>query len=290
MVKPKWYAPIYIKSNLEKERIIPGIRIEPLPEKEVQNLLGINRRVNDQGIVTYYELVHPSPVAFFELRTQRNLCHCNYVIILNDENYKEIVDMSIRLINLGNVGLAFLKTKEKFGGPWELFSPYSETLPFSKINKSDLPGLRKLVKKTKETKNVNYKKLKLVMDRYRLATCSNPYPLENRFVDLNIILEMLFLQKKDSGEVKFRLTTRIAKLFKIEYEEDSEDTFDKFSGSKGFYNIRSEIVHSGKSKNLNQGIFRELADIVRKAICLFIFEPQLFEKDNFKKLDLNLSS
>ena len=154
-------------------------------------------------------------------------------------------------------------------------------LPITEINSSDISLFQDLFNQISLNEN---EKFNLMINKYIFATSGLSIPNENRFIDLISILEILYLPD-DNTELKFRLSLRLAKVFKKEFNEDIESIYEKI---RKFYNIRSDIVHKGKSKQLNKENLLDLSEITRKSILLYLNNPDYFKNDkNPLKMDLN---
>ena len=89
------------------------------------------------------------------------------------------------------------------------------------------------------------------------------YEIDNEslsFVTLIISLETLL--NKSAQELRYRISRNAAVLL----GEDQEDSKKIFTEIKGLYDIRSEIVHSGKSKKFTKRDLLRLRHYVRESI------------------------
>ena len=86
-----------------------------------------------------------------------------------------------------------------------------------------------------------------------------------------------------NDELKFRLSLRIAKIlskyFKLEVEE-------QFKTVKKIYDIRSKIIHCGKSKELNWEMFAKTLLIANRLVNSYLDNKSIFEEKNLDKICL----
>lgn len=105
----------------------------------------------------------------------------------------------------------------------------------------------------------------------RLIQYGNRYNIYDKFIDIMIIFEILFLPF-DSQELKYKLSTRCAAFLENKLNESRDVIFRKLGLA---YDIRSNIVHNGKiSKNSNKKL-KELGininDLI-SSIEMYLFE------------------
>ena len=94
--------------------------------------------------------------------------------------------------------------------------------------------------------------------------------IEDRFVDIMIIFEMLFLPE-GNAELKYRLSVRAALLLGKNYKE-KKYIFELFKLS---YDIRSSIVHDGIVSSQNERKLKKLGinlNELYKKLQLYLFE------------------
>lgn len=162
------------------------------------------------------------------------------------------------------------------------FIPNQETVDITRtiINLTDIDKFKNIILRILNTQN---NKFNIMSDRYIYGTSNMNMPLENKFIDLMTILEMLYFVNGKSS----RLKGRVHKIL-----GEDEKLIEKL------YNIRSGIVHSGqpqtkngkddKGKDLYKIIpndefeqeFNSLAEITRKSLLLYLDESIKEEKDN----------
>ena len=112
--------------------------------------------------------------------------------------------------------------------------------------------------------------------------------IEDRFVDIMIIFEILFLNE-GNAELKYRLSVRAALLLGENYEE-KKYIYELFKLS---YNIRSDIVHTGfvspkkenKLKELGMDLnelYKKLQNYLFESIDILVKKPDI--RENFEDI------
>ena len=270
-------APINIKSDIKKNVLITdNIYLQKFTENDL-------KLIKESNNSSFFSL--------FNFKELDLISSCKYKIVVKNSSQQEfnailtILNKTIRLIKLGSSGVFVEKylinssimeftTKRVIIPSWAL-------LPITEINSSDISLFQDLFNQISLNEN---EKFNLMINKYIFATSGLSIPNENRFIDLISILEILYLPD-DNTELKFRLSLRLAKVFKKEFNEDIESIYEKI---RKFYNIRSDIVHKGKSKQLNKENLLDLSEITRKSILLYLNNPDYFKNDkNPLKMDLN---
>jgi hypothetical protein len=121
----------------------------------------------------------------------------------------------------------------------------------------------------------------------RLIQYGNRYNIYDKFIDIMVIFEILFLPH-DSQELKYKLSTRCAAFLENKANESRDVIFRKLGLA---YDIRSNIVHNGKISNNSEKKLKRLginiSDLI-SSIEIYLFES--FEKlinnpDSRKDLD-----
>ena len=102
---------------------------------------------------------------------------------------------------------------------------------------------------------------------------------ETQFVEVTTLLEMLFLPKENS-ELSFRFSLRMAKMAASLGVGETRDVFNK---AKTLYSIRSNLVHSGRDKRIEE--YSELIfNYARLFMGAYIKHPELFDATELDKL------
>lgn len=264
-------APIQIKSDIQnKTELLENTYIEKLNEEEKT-------------------LLRSEPEEY------QNICSFNYKIILDTKDTsrkKEFaINKAIRLLNLGNSGLFYQIDYPPGINIINSFYPYFKELPITEINAADITKLKELASKAFDFAEKD--KLDLLFNFYKFATTGLSFiPVSTRFLNLMIILEVLFNPNGDNTELTFKISLRCSKLFenhgfKFNDSVGNESVKDRFELIKKYYKIRSKIVHTGKSHDLNNEKLIELIDITRKTLQLYVKHPSDFKEEKLNEVLFN---
>ena len=123
-------------------------------------------------------------------------------------------------------------------------------------------------------------KFRLMTDKYLYAT-SFGLGDETRFLEMAIILEMLLLPKNQQ-ELSYRFSLRMANLAAAHIGENIRDAF---MAAKHIYRIRSNLVHSGRDKDVEKMLPRTL-DYVRQLLRVYLDNPDAFTDEALDNLCL----
>jgi hypothetical protein len=166
-----------------------------------------------------------------------------------------ITSLSVYKKNIIQIGSFFSKSKNF----WSMFSgiyfssPPKEThISYDKsiLEKEDINSFLMFWKKYNDSIKKN---LWLDLAQRRLLRLFYKVRIEDRFVDIMIIFEILFLPE-GNAELKYRLSVRAALLLGKNYEE-KKYIFKLFKLS---YDIRSSIVHDGLVSSQNEKELKKL--------------------------------
>ncbi len=90
---------------------------------------------------------------------------------------------------------------------------------------------------------------------------------EDKLVDYMIAFEALYFKSGETGELQYRLATRVSRLLKQSFE-DRKQVYKKM---KDFYDKRSAVVH-GESTMVEQDFLTEVEDYLRNSIKTFLVQ------------------
>jgi hypothetical protein len=195
--------------------------------------------------------------------------------------FSEVIDnfrQSLRIMKNHSVNLSLSTTTHGFRCLNPIKISHIQSPPYE-ISKEDIPPLKEIYKKVEALSKDNL--YKIIIERYESALFYHS-SIQNKIIDLITTLESLC--SKSNVEMKFRLSLTIAELLKREYSENKAKIYEKM---KDFYDVRSNFVHSGKSKKFKGGMVEELTEITRKVVLLYVKKPQLFTKENLENLLIN---
>lgn len=186
----------------------------------------------------------------------------------------EIVLTALRLIKGGTIGYRLSlyeiipKPKNRdIPHPLAMFSPHQAAYAEGeyRLSEGDVEELRTFWSEIKEAlvKGKELGALHLAISRFESSYLKAEHA--DKFIDLMISMEALYLKKEEKQELKYRLSQRAALLL----EQDREKRIRTRNRIKKLYNKRSEIVHG----NLDAASFEEvseLKDYVRTSLKKFL--------------------
>lgn len=183
-----------------------------------------------------------------------------------------ITSLSVYKKSTIQIGSFFSKSKNF----WSMFSgihfsslPNETHISYDKsiLDKKDINSFLMFWKKYNDSIKRN---LWLDLAQRRLLRMFYKVRIEDRFVDIMIIFEILFLPE-GNDELKYRLSVRAALLLGKNYEE-KKDIYKLFKLS---YDIRSSIVHTGSVSPPKEKKLKELGmdlDELYKRLQHYLFE------------------
>ena len=202
---------------------------------------------------------------------------------------------SLRLWKKGNVGydtIYYLSKWNPRGGEIDGSKSIFFGYPPVTLKLAEVEEFKNFYKKTRRIRFSDCKFLNMAINRFNYAYERKRE--EDKLIDYMVAFEALFM--KETQELRHRLSVRIARFLKGEYDE-RKDLYSKF---KRIYDIRSKIVHGNSitPKELKKLAVESLSELIseveeqlRKSIKTFI---DLIDQDvNYNhnefldKLDLN---
>jgi hypothetical protein len=294
IVKNKYYYPIVLKNeHLDPFRITPEIELRKITKSEREEFFGLEdidftfkavpgfgylgfnrffRSQSKQGRYPYSRLVERG---VFD--GSNDILASNYVLIIecsgSPNHIIQRLNLSFSLFKPTSTG-GYLGFREKEIDVHLHYSmPIHGPFDYLSLTAADLAEIQQIFILIEDKQDND--KFKLLADLYDRALQGGELGLDIRFLLLVISLESLYLPAQGQ-ELKFRLSIRAAKLLsKLGYGE-AKDIFQKVNK---IYNIRSKLVHAGKTKGLTSDIFSELTNIVRLSLVLYIKNPNDFSED-----------
>lgn len=101
-----------------------------------------------------------------------------------------------------------------------------------------------------------------------------------RALEFFSILESLYLPGTEHGELRFRLSQRMAKML-----FSKSKIYEEYKEIKKLYDKRSSLVHQSKD-NFTKHELNKLEDLTRSSLKLFLKSPELFKVGYLDKLFL----
>ncbi|WP_152609848.1 HEPN domain-containing protein [Geobacter sp. OR-1] len=200
----------------------------------------------------------------------------NFILAVNERQNAELVGLAMKI--LGNT-----KT-----GPYVGFSGNPQQLPFAihylrhcpywggdtqRFDRAYIKRLKCLVARLEAAKFDE--RWPIIVEKFLYAESHGVPSDQLRYLELSVILEMLFLPNK-SAELSYRFQLRVAKWFHKHYKYDLSNVSDQ---AKKIYSNRCKLAHSGKA-TIGKEDLDELRLLVRNVLIKYIFEDGIF-KDKY---------
>lgn len=198
----------------------------------------------------------------------------NYVLILiSDESPDFLLDkvnLSFALFKPtssgGYIGFRENETDVHFHYNMRIHGPF-DYLYLCKTDLKEIQSIFSLV-----DSNYNDKRFNLYSQLYLRALEGSRIGIDLRFLLLAMALEDLYLPQKNL-ELSFRLSVKAANLLS-RYKFGKPK--DNYKIIRDIYDVRSELVHNGKTDKLTSKIFSQLTDIVRVSLKIYLKNKHLF--------------
>lgn len=273
------YFPLVVASGRKSIKLSSSARLIRFDNRTVANLVGVRHIVlSDTGLIReigfrddaqwYAWAQHMYPPMRF---APFNVYKLNFV--LSVATREEAV----------NVAFAMKLLAGTLSGPYIGFSDFRQ-LPstvqflnispywggsFISLGTRDISLLRTLL----AALNAHPKggKMETIIEKYRYAESADVPSQSLRFLELAVILEMLFLPTADR-ELAYRFQLRVAKWFNRHYGDDIEDIA---TTAKRIYKLRSDIAHSGTGKISDKDLI-DARHITRMALRSFVLDASIF--------------
>lgn len=144
------------------------------------------------------------------------------------------------------------------------------------ISINEIPRIKKIYNDILENKN---EVLSLAFERFNNAITKTNNE-KNSFIDFVTILESIVLNNNNQ-ELSFRFALYISFILSNKLKNPV-----KFKDVKTIYNVRSQLVHGGKSKDYNKTMYKKLEQYT-KVILLWILDNGLISDKDCKEMILH---
>ena len=205
---------------------------------------------------------------------------CNNKLVMPAVIFKQVL-ITLMLYKTSNFGIKYIR-----GDEYKDFdiTPNCLYIPNLTIFYEDIPNISKVYSQV--TLYINNKLFIKIMDSYNRILSFSELTPDEKFRDLVVILEKLYLQGENHN-IKKKLSSRIAEYFHIFYAKN----YDKiYMFIRDAYSIRSDIVHDGESnldfENINNNQFLKLLDITRLSILLYLEHNYAFDSEKLKQISI----
>lgn len=294
VVKNKYYYPVVLKNDhLDPFRITPEIELRKITKSEREEFFGLEdidftfKAVPGIGYLGFNQWCpsqskkgrypHSNWFVHGLFDGSNDIFASNYVLIIecsgSPDHIIQRLNLALKLFKPTSTG-GYLGFRENDTDVHLHYSmPIHGPFDYLSLTASDLAEIQGMFMLIEDKKDDD--KFKLLGELYDRALQGGKVEWDIRFLLLVISLESLYLPDQEQ-ELKFRLSIRAAKLLSKLGHGQAKDVFDKVNK---IYNIRSKLVHAGKTKGLTSDIFSELTDIVRVSLALYIRNPYDFSKN-----------
>jgi hypothetical protein len=211
----------------------------------------------------------------------------NYIVVIDCDGIEsrnsliDKINLTFKLLQPTSTG-AYIGFRKNIPG-FTVFpdKPIGGPFGYLYLKKQDIHRLKKIFILVNNNKDDS--KFKLVSELYSRSISGTKNDFDIRFLMLTTALECLYLPEEPNQELTFRLCLRVANLFGLLGNGKPQAIYEMV---KEFYDIRSQIVHHGKSKNLNMKRFVKLVEIIRLSIIHYLNNKSLFNKETLKNICL----
>lgn len=274
----KLYFPILIESTKKSIKLSDSAHFIRVDNPRVRNLIGIQHVVlSDSGHIREIGYRDDAPWYIWATyllqggNSPYNIRQNNFVLSVATRQEAVLVAFAMKLI-AGTLSGPYVGFSDIKNPPFSIqflnLSPYwgGDILVLGRKEISMLRTL--LVALSSPSPGA---KLETIIEKYRYAESKTVPSRSLRFLELAVILEMLFLPTADK-ELSYRFQLRIAKWFKRHHREDILDVAAK---AKRIYKLRSDIAHSGTAKISDEDM-STVRDLTRMALRKFVLDRSIF--------------
>lgn len=275
----KLYFPLTIESTRKSIKLGDSAHLIRLDHPHMRSLIGITHiLLGELGHIQEIGYRDNAPWYIWTAHLRTN--HPTHDIHLQLTNFAlSVPDRSTAVL----VAFAMKLLAGTRSGPYVGFSDI-RTLPFSIVNLNICPywGGSPLVLGLKEitvlkmlllalSSSGQTGKLGTLIEKYRYAESAGPPSISLRFMELAVVLEMLFLPSQ-ATELSYRFQLRVAKWFSRHFREDVGNVAAE---AKRIYKLRSEIAHKGVAI-VSEEAMASVRRLTRKALHKFVLNPSIF--------------
>lgn len=277
----KYFYPLHIKLDIDRISFHDSSVLRPICDEEKLDFFGIsNDQRNEDGLIEGYTKRPEKAKLSFDIITL--VCSNRYLVISanfvfetpNGRKAAESFNKALKLLKPGRSGATIGFNDQTPNIDFIYPNPFCQKHQlYSLVGKSfEVDRLKVLYR---EIKCINDPKFELMIEKFLWAISGENIRLENRFVDLMTILEILLLPGRE-WKIKHRLSSRIEIMLAKHCNKEASVYKDFTEKSVGLYSIRSDIVHNGESEHLNDKRFFQLENYTRSMLNLYLDNPQEF--------------
>lgn len=273
-------APILLKKTTSIKfplSIDNGVFIRDFPTRERKEFFGVKELetflIGIVGIEDYISLSRAK--SCIEVRVKDKV----QTPILQEK--MEFMNRPLKVLKRGSagyfIGRFFGKESSGFWPGTTKFSGinplYGEEYTLRKKDVQELKEIYHIISKIKDDKKI------MLLEKFIVSVSKN-LKKHMRVLEFFSILESLYLPGTEHGELRFRLSQRMAKML-----FSKQKIYEEYIEIKKLYDKRSALVHQSKD-NFTKQELNKLEDLTRSSLRLFLKSPELFEVDYLDKLFL----
>ncbi len=270
------YFPLVLRSPFRSIRLSDAASLFRFDVPRIRHLVGLKHlTIGNEGAITSMQHLPNSAWSTWWSYLRSNdpthnvrLRWSNFVLAASSREEAVRVAFALKLL------------AESFSGPYVGFSangnsiqylvfrPWHGSQPLT-LGRSETAQLRALLKAVSKFRDKA--RLETIIELYRYAESADVLPRSHRFLQLAIILEMLFLPKQKQ-ELRYRFHLRMAKWFSHVFNDDIKTVATQ---SLRIYDLRSAIAHQGVAK-ISDAEMTNVKDYTRRALRRYLIDPTAF--------------
>lgn len=286
----KYFYPLYIKSDIDRISFHDSSVLRPICDEEKLDFFGIsNDQRNEDGLIEGYNMTPEKAKLSFDfisLTWSNRYLTISANLVFETPNKRkdaESFNKALKLLKPGWSGVSIGFNDQSPALEFMYPNPfYRKHVLYSLVaNSSEVVRLKALYT---AIKCISDPKFDLVIEKFIWAISGENIRLENRFIDLMTILEILVLPER-KREIKRRLSGRIGNMLTKHCNKEASIIEDFTEDDVGLYSIRSAIVHNGESEHLNDKRFFQLENYTRSMLNLYLDNPQEFIEEKLIRYD-----
>lgn len=269
--KPRIEFPFRLDSTLDEIVISDDLHVRRMNDEDKARLLHIeNAEYEENGRLTKFKalegcLLYELDVASLDVDDQ--FCSSNYVLVTSSRERARIFNLALKLAGSSWSSLYIGYGSDK---SVHLLSPpcyFGQSALV--VAQNEASSLAQLVKRLSDAQDDS--KLETMSDIFMHAMAVD-VRMETRFIEVAILMEMLLLPSS-SQELSYRFALRLAKLMQKLFEKSPSEVFAQ---GKSIYTTRSNLVHTGKDRNLEK-IAPVAYDYARSLLSAYTADKTVFQ-------------
>lgn len=283
------YFPITITSSRKSIKLSGSAYLMRIDDTRCRKVLGIQEVVlTETGSVSEVSHEDNAPWHTWMMYLRRNnpthdlaVFQTNFLLSVSSRRQAILIGFAMKLLDGTRsgpfIGFSDMRTSQ-FTIQFLNLCPYWGG-DFLSLGRAEIKILRTLVEQLERSHGD--KRLDTVIEKFCYAESAGVPSTALRFLELSVVLEMLFLPKATS-ELSYRFQLRVAKWFSRHYHEDVRVVTDH---AKRIYALRSKIAHTGTAEVTDEDM-NTIRRIARMALRKFVLKSSLFDDKYLDELCL----